>query len=111
MVNIKQKAAKTAKKAGFLSGGLLLCAAGIAFLTVAVWFALLPHYGVPMTATLVGCIYLGAGCIFIAVGLRRTEPVEKSAPTHDPATSDDPSVLQAFMYGLQAGTKARQARD
>lgn len=111
MFGIRDKVAKTAKKAGFLTGGLLFCSVGMAFLTVAGWLALAPIVGPQVTATIIAGVYLGIGFILIGLGAggeteTREEPAAKPAATD----SDSPPIIQAFMYGLQAGARADQAR-
>ena len=111
MFAIEQKVARTAKRAGLLSGGLLLCAVGCAFLTVAAWFALLPIVGVEVGALIIAGAYLGVGCICIGVAMNKPpKPVHDHQPARSPAPADSPPIMQAFMYGLQAGAQADQRR-
>lgn len=110
MFGIREKAAKTARQAGLLTGGLLLCAIGTGFLTAAGWLALAPIVGAATTATIIAAIYLGVGCIIIGVaaqGQTHSSPPPKPQTTQAP---DAPPILQAFMYGLQAGAQSDRAR-
>ncbi|RLJ51658.1 putative superfamily III holin-X [Litoreibacter meonggei] len=110
MFNIEQKVAKTARKVGLLSGGLLLCSIGIGFLTVAGWLALAPIVGVQLTATIMAGLYLGVGCIMIGISSRNSHSPEYQKQAEAPVKPEGPPVMQAFMFGLQAGAKAEQAR-
>ncbi|MBT0956156.1 hypothetical protein IV417_02050 [Alphaproteobacteria bacterium KMM 3653] len=117
MFGIEQKLARTAKRAGLLSGGLLLCLIGAAFLTVAVWFALLPEFGPGVTALIIGGGYLGLGCICLGLGAGGGAAVQPQVPLAAAeaapapgATPESPPIVQAFVYGLQTGSKAGQAR-
>jgi hypothetical protein len=87
-----------------MTGGLLFCLIGTAFLTIAGWLALLPLVGVQLTAVIFAGLYLGVGLILIGVSTGSHEEPEPHAAT---AThGDGPPILQAFMYGLQAGAQA-----
>ncbi|WP_342076973.1 phage holin family protein [Yoonia sp. SS1-5] len=109
MFGIRKKAAKTAKRAGLLTGGLLLCTVGAGFLTLAGWLALVPIVSMQMTATIIAAIYLGIGLIMIGIGVRSETAADQ--PVHQPqAAADGPPILQAFMYGLQAGAQSDQTR-
>ena len=111
MFGIEQKVAKTAKRAGLLSGGLLLCAVGTGFLTVAGWLALVPLVGVQLTAAIVAGVYLGAGFILLGLGAKDAEPEAPLKATSETVeTAAAPPIVQAFMYGLQAGAHAEQRR-
>ena len=111
MLGLREKVADTAKRAGFLTGGLLLCVVGTAFLTVAAWLALTPIVGVQMTATIVAATYLGIGLILIAVGVRSSSVKNHyHPPPQETASPKSPPIVQAFMYGLQAGVQADRAR-
>lgn len=104
---IQNKAARAAKRAGLLTGGLLMCAVGTGFLTVSAWFALVPMVGLTMTALIIGGAYLGVGCIMI--GVTSGEPAEHDTPAEQRQTAmneDAPALMQAFMYGMQAGGQA-----
>ncbi len=114
MFHIREKAKRTVKRAGLLTGGLLLCTVGIGFLTVAAWLALVPTVGVQTAATIIAAAYLGSGLILVGLATassgasgHRSEQHTKNAAA---APSDGPPIMQAFMYGLQAGAQADQKR-
>jgi hypothetical protein len=110
MFAIEQKVANTAKRAGLLSGGLLFCLVGAGFLTVAGWLALTPIIGAKLTALVIAGVYLGFGCIMIGLGTKSVgqDPVQTGKrPEADAAA---PPIVQAFMFGLQAGSQAEQRR-
>ncbi len=104
MFGIQKKVATTAKRAGLLTGGLLLCIVGTGFLTVAGWLALLPLVGVQSTAAIFAGLYLGIGLILIGLSTRSDGKQEPHAATE--THSEGPPIVQAFMYGLQAGARA-----
>ncbi|WP_366869285.1 phage holin family protein [uncultured Tateyamaria sp.] len=110
MFGIREKVAQTARRAGLLSGGLLLCTVGFGFLTTAAWFALLPTVGITVTALIVGAAYAGIGLILIGVGSVQTKGHRPAQPQQAADAPDSPPIVQAFMYGLQAGTQADRAR-
>ena len=111
MFSIEQKVARTAKRAGFLSGGLLLCTVGVGFLTVAGWFALYPLIGVLNTALVCGGVYLGIGLIMIGAGSHPSaQSAQEALPKPTEQNAATPPIIEAFMYGLQAGARADQAR-
>ncbi len=105
MFGIQKKVATTAKRAGLLSGGLLLCIIGTGFLTVAGWLALLQLVGAQLTAAIFAGLYLGIGLILVGLSTQSgDEPDMRDAAT---AThGEGPPIVQAFMYGLQAGARA-----
>lgn len=109
MFGIQQKMAQTAKRAGFLSGGLLLCAVGVGFLTVSVWLGLVPFVGAPLTAAIIAGGYLGVGLILIGVGAGFGHPTNQQSAA-EPPKADGPPIVQAFLHGLQAGSNAERAR-
>ncbi len=112
MFGIERRAAKAARRAGLLSAGLLFCLVGTAFLTTAVWLALLPIVGAATTAIILALLYLGAGAIIIGLALHsRPEPDRPHhAAAPETAPGDGPPIVQAFMYGLQAGSQSRSHR-
>lgn len=113
MFGIKAKVANTAKRAGLLSGGLLFCMVGLGFLTVAGWFALLPILGAQTTALVIAGAYFGIGLIMIGIGSQSSDHDTKQYAVHpddQPQQSDAPPMMQAFLYGMQAGSKANQSR-
>jgi hypothetical protein len=111
MLTIRQKLAQTAKRAGLLSGGLLLCLVGAGFLTFAGWIALSALIGGLNTALVFAALYLGIGLIMMGAAVHRAPRLSHDAaarPQSPGATKQ--SLLDAFLYGMQAGAKADQAR-
>jgi hypothetical protein len=102
MFGIRKKIARTAKRAGLLTGGLLLCCVGTGFLTVSAWLGLVSLVGAQLTATIIAGAYLGVGFILIGIASRKTVETETIPQPNQP---DTPPIVQAFMYGLQAGSK------
>lgn len=116
MLGIRRKVAQTAKRAGFLTGGLLLCSVGAGFLTVAGWMTLLPLVGMASTALIVACIYIGLGLIFVAMGASGGDDAPQAQVNHHansqqaPPTGGPP-IMQAFLFGLQAGATADKKKN
>ena len=104
MFAIRKRIARTAKRAGFLTGGLLLCCVGTGFLTTAAWLSLVPVVGLQFTATIIAGVYLGTGFILIGLASRRTVETEQKPQSSQLVTSP---IIQAFMYGHEAGSKGR----
>ncbi len=103
---IKTSATKSLRRAGFISAGAILVSVGAAFLTVAAWLTLSSTFDALMAATVIGSVYFGAGLLVIGLNLRADdEPVELHKPDHVPVEKTPP-MLQAFLYGLQAGSGA-----
>ncbi|WP_412176194.1 phage holin family protein [Lentibacter sp. XHP0401] len=110
MFGIERKVAHTVKRAGLLTGGLLLCSVGAGFLTVAGWLILLPLVGTATTALIVACVYLGFGLIMLAIGsTRRRDNLKPPAEEKAPST-DGPPIMQAFLFGLHAGAQADRGK-
>lgn len=107
MRSIKQKAAQTAKRAGLLTCGLLLCTVGVGFLTLAVWFQLVIYVTLTQAALILAAAYVIFGLILIAFGRstpdNKVAPVERNQPQ---PSSQAPPLVQAFLYGLEAGSRA-----
>lgn len=106
MFGIRKKIARVAKRAGLLTGGLLLCSVGAGFLTVAAWLGLSPIIGAQMTAITIAAVYLGFGLIMI--GIASSKPMEMEQTPQQPKSeaSDTSPIIEAFMYGLKAGSKS-----
>ena len=106
---IDRKVARAGKTAALGLGAGLLLIAGLAFLTVAAWITLATAAGALTAATVVGAVYLGAGCIMLAIALTgRDKPDHATAnyAAHEPEIpSDTPPLMAAFMHGMNAGAR------
>lgn len=109
MFGIEQRAARAARRAGLISAGVLLCSCGVVFLTVAGWLALLPIVGAAQTATIFALLYLGVGALLMGFASRSEQHSPKSHPAKSEETppTEGPPIMQAFMYGLQAGAQSK----
>lgn len=109
MFSIKQKAKQTVKRAGLLTGGLVFCAVGVGFLTVAAWIYLANVLSVQLAALIIGGAYVGAGLILIGLGNSRShhvDPMSLSEHATKPAPPPNvPPLLQALLFGIEAGSK------
>ncbi len=112
MFGIEKKVTRTAKRAGLYTGGLLLCSVGVAFMTAAAWIALATALDAQIAAIVIGCAYLGVGLVIFGVAASSPSQEQPKAPHAEQpkAPSDAPPIVQAFMYGLQAGAEANQTR-
>lgn len=109
----KKAAARAAVSAALLGSGALCVAAGIGFLTMALWAQLALLYGAPLASLILGAAYLGTGLIIIGVGLSKSNRTSTRTAAQGSAGSsfdagDAPPLVQAFLYGVQAGIKARK---
>ncbi|MBL3701488.1 DUF1705 domain-containing protein [Sulfitobacter sp. BDSS02] len=116
---VKQAAADAARTAALLSVGLLILLIGLGFLTLAAWIYLSITYDALTASLIIGCCYAGVGLIFIAVALmsngssrrhavRQQQRVQAAASSVPPKS---PPLVQAFLYGMQAGLNAGARRD
>lgn len=108
MTGLVDHVQQTAKRAGFISAAMVFFAVGLAFFTVSAWFFLATMVDVQTAAAIIGGIYVGLGCILVGYALSSTSRAEK-APNPQAATPPDssgPPLVQAFIYGLQAGSNA-----
>ena len=110
MFQLERKIANTAKKAAFVSGGLLCCIVGAGFFTLAAWLSLVPLVGLLMSAVILASAYLGIGLILLGLGQTTSHSDAPAEPMQASSEVAGPPIVQAFMHGLQAGAKAEQAR-
>ncbi|MCR9127167.1 MAG: phage holin family protein [Rhodobacteraceae bacterium] len=118
LAQLKTEAARTARRAGLAGGGLLCVGAGAAFLTGAAWLLLDQLAGALVAATVIGAAYLGAGLILIGLASVRTAPSthphearnRPPEPRSGTTPPDAPPLMQAFLFGLQAGANADRRR-
>jgi Putative Actinobacterial Holin-X, holin superfamily III len=106
---VKHSAARAARKAGMVSAGALCVLVGAGFLTGASWIFLATAYGTLIAASVIGAAYAGIGLLLVGLA-GSDEPHQDTAPepepTPAPASSDAPPLLQAFLFGLQAGASS-----
>ncbi|SLN39430.1 hypothetical protein [Roseisalinus antarcticus] len=90
--------------------GIFLITVGCGFLTTAGWIVLVAATD-PMTAALsIGGIYTGVGFILLgAAAVKHKRAPQKWAKKMEEI--EIPDVIQAFLAGLTAGTKAAQDRS
>lgn len=114
---VKNAAAQAARRAALLSAGLLCFAVGVGFLTASAWIILSLAYGSATAAAIIGSAYAGLGLIIVAIALGQGSHHSSDSGLHAATSpqkappSDAPPLLQAFMFGVQAGASAdkRQA--
>lgn len=106
MFSIKQKAHRKAKRAGFLSVGLLLLTVAAGFLTLAGWFQLRLDFSPVHSAFILTAVFAGVGMVLTAVAINhgRTD----TSPQPDHPAYDTPPLIKAFLYGLQAGSRPKR---
>ncbi|MEM9583782.1 MAG: hypothetical protein AAGA08_11755 [Pseudomonadota bacterium] len=110
---LKSKAACTAKRAGLLSGGLLMLSVGTAFLTVAAWIYLTSLADALTAATVIGAVYCGLGFVLFgwaSTGTGRTKEHTVTEARSHATTEHHPPLMQAFLHGMQAGVNATHHR-
>lgn len=111
---LRKAAARAALRTAMMSGGAVCVLVGIGFLTMALWLHLTLLYGAILASLTVGAAYLGVGLIAIGFSVAKPahEPAETAEPRPDEApidTSNAPPLVQAFLYGMQAGMRARKS--
>ena len=109
---VKDKAARVARRAGILSGGVLCIIVGTGFLTAAVWLYLATAYDPMLASVVIGIGYLGAGLLVVGIAVSDSSPAAKQPLAQEAkAAPDAPPLLQAFLYGLQAGATAERRQS
>jgi len=103
-----QNSARFAVRRAAFSGGAALCLlVGAGFLTVAGWLALVAITSAQVAALIVGCIWVGAGFVLLALGQMRPKvdvpPVERNPNVE--AAANGASLAEAFIYGLESGRR------
>lgn len=109
---------KNAGRAASLSlGGALCLSVGAGFLTVAAWITLEALLDAQMAALIIGCVYAGAGLIFLALAGRapaehRTAPTPQTHPRDcpTPAQVGTAELIAAALKGLSDGAAAGRAK-
>lgn len=106
---IKSAAARAGKRAAWSVGGILFAAVGLGFMTAALWLVLLTVVTPLYACVVLGLIYLGLGCISFAAAAMTGKPhdVDVYKTAEAPKTGvNAPPLVEAFLYGLQAGSDA-----
>ncbi|MFL4471771.1 hypothetical protein ACERZ8_18505 [Tateyamaria armeniaca] len=110
---IEQACARAGRRAALGTVSVLLIAVGIAFFTSALWIFLVATFGAQQAALMIGGGYFGLGLILLGVLMSGSSQSKSAKPMHAASHSQPnnaPPVVQAFLYGLQAGTQASSAR-
>lgn len=110
MLSLQQKATQTAKRAGLMTAGLLLCAVGVGFLTTAAWLQLAVTFSNALSALIIAVVYLGAGLLAMGLSKNPAQSTESTEAHFSAQKSDAPPIMQAFLYGIQAGANARKPK-
>lgn len=107
MFGVKEQVESTARKAALFTAGGMLCAVGLAFLTVAAWLVLDEMFDTYVAAVVLGCAYLGVGLITMSRGVDRKDHKSSSTQTHESSSSEKLSPLQevavSFVKGVESG--------
>ena len=108
MHSIRHQAARTAQQAGLITGGMLICAVGVGFLTLSAWLLLVSLTDPAYAALIIAGTYLGVGAILVGLSGRSGSPnMAHSSAQGDQQVS---SLVEAFLYGLNAGRQATKSR-
>lgn len=112
LTQLKYATARAARKAGILCGGLVCILVGAGFLTVSLWIVLSAEYGAAFAATVLGTGYFGIGLLAMGIAVFSGKaPVQPPAPiATTPRPADGPAMLQAFLYGMQAGSGSEKTK-
>lgn len=89
-----------------LTGGIFL-GVGLTFLTIALWIGLKLAAGAGIAALVIGCLYVAAGCVVIALS-RMPKPGPAETGGADTQLS---ALVTAFLQGLTAGMDSRRKPD
>lgn len=106
---VKHSAAQAARKAGMVSAGALCIMVGAGFLTGAAWIFLATAYDTLIAASVIGAAYAGIGLLLVGMAgsdESHHDAAPKPEPEPKPASPDAPPLLQAFLFGLQAGASS-----
>ena len=106
--------ARAGRRAALGTCASILILVGIGFFTAALWLYLVVVFGAMQAALLIGLGYSGAGLICLGVLMSSGEPdphpdTQKAAQAKQGVTA--PPLVEAFLYGLQAGSHASKTRN
>ncbi|MCX7560196.1 phage holin family protein [Sulfitobacter sp. F26204] len=110
MRSIKQKAARTAKRAGLLTGAGVLMIVGTGFLTLAAWLYLTVGFSPMEAALIIAAVYFGTGLLLIGLGAREDHDADMRTDAQPAPPPEAPPLVQAFLFGMQAGTNSGRKR-
>ena len=108
---LERKAASAARKTGFAFGGALFFAVGLAFLTAAAWIYLAVTLSLFHAALIIGAAYVGLGLIFFGFASssgsdHEVQAMKAEMPQQPQTRGDAPPLVEAFLFGMQAGMGA-----
>ncbi|WP_224825073.1 hypothetical protein [Cognatishimia sp. MH4019] len=110
---IENAFARAGRRAALGICASILIAVGIGFLTTAGWIVLEVAFGALQAALIIAAIYSGVGLVIIGVLMSSgdSEQTPKPETTETAAKAvTAPPLVEAFLYGLQAGSHASNAR-
>jgi hypothetical protein len=113
IARLKKNAARASRKAGLLTGGLLSIIVGLGILTWSAWLYLSVVTDPVTASAIIGGAYVGVGLLMIGTA---TLPSHDKAAPEPPAKSAQfagqpgaqPPLMQAFLYGMDAGLAAQR---
>lgn len=111
---IEEKAAQVGRRAALGLCATLLITVGLAFATVALWIVLAAVLSTLHAAAIIGLVYFGLGLILLGIMMNSgSTPKHNLEPTPREVRKADsaPPLVQAFLYGLQAGSDASKTRS
>lgn len=112
---IEDKVAQVGRRAALgLSAGIFI-AVGLGFATTALWIVLAETLSSLHAAGIIAMIYIGIALILIGMMIGSPKSANHTAPKAMPPEqpsppSNAPPLVQAFLFGLQAGTDAAKTR-
>lgn len=111
LTQLKDATARAARKAGILCGGLICILVGAGFLTVSLWIYLSTTYDAVFAASVLGTGYMGIGLLVVGlIGFGGKTPEQPRAPISNAPPADGPAMMQAFLYGMQAGSDTQKSK-
>ena len=95
---------------GLLAGVLMLI--GCVFLTVSAWLLIAASFGLIVASLVMAGMFFGLGALMLMLGRRPAvaPPVAAPAPVATTKAGRRAGLLDAFIFGLEAGRAVRRPR-
>lgn len=112
---LRNAVARVGRRAALGTCATLLLVVGIGFFTAALWMYLAAVFDPMQAATMIGLGYSGAGLVCFGVLLSSGDPDPEPVPDPEDIqrvrqTVAAPPLVEAFLYGLQAGSQASKTQ-
>lgn len=111
--SIENKVAQAGRRAALGLCASLFIIVGLAFATTALWIILAATLSTLHAAGIIGLVYSGIGLILLGVMLsapRESRSAPQQPIAEERPNPDLPPLVQAFLFGLSAGSDASKSR-